>query len=224
MTAVRVAISVIGGLGMFAAIIFWPAGRLGWAAGWLYFAIVVATMFVTLVYLRRVNPELIEYRTRIGKGTKRWDIVWLTLFSPVFLGIYAVAGLDAVRFGWTTMPAWLWFVGLAVFVPGTALFIWSMGVNPFFEKTVRIQAERGHRVIDTGPYARVRHPGYVGFSAWSLSAPFLLGSWWAFVPAFLALIGIVVRTALEDRTLRAELSGYTEYAKRVRYRLIPGLW
>jgi len=113
---------------------------------------------------------------------------------------------------------------LVLFIPGAALFTWSMAVNPFFEKTVRIQTERGHRVIDTGPYHVVRHPGYVGFFGWSLSVPLLLGSWWAFLPAFAAAIGIVIRTALEDRTLRAELTGYEEYATRVRYRLIPGVW
>jgi protein-S-isoprenylcysteine O-methyltransferase Ste14 len=99
-----------------------------------------------------------------------------------------------------------------------------MGVNPFFEKTVRIQTERGHRVIDTGPYNFVRHPGYLGFFGWNLSAPMLLGSWWAFIPAVLSVISIVIRTALEDRTLRAELDGYEEYVRRIRYRLIPGVW
>ena len=111
-----------------------------------------------------------------------------------------------------------------LFIAGMALFSWSMGVNPFFEKTVRIQTERGHRVIDTGPYAFVRHPGYVGFFGWCLSAPLLLSSWWAFVPAILSVIGLVIRTALEDRTLLQELDGYAAYAERVRYRLMPGVW
>jgi protein-S-isoprenylcysteine O-methyltransferase Ste14 len=113
---------------------------------------------------------------------------------------------------------------LAIFVPGWALAIWSMVVNPFFEKTVRIQTDHGHRVIDTGPYAYVRHPGYVGFVGWILSTPLLLASAWAFVPALLAVVGLVIRTALEDRTLHAELPGYAEYAARVRFRLIPGVW
>ena len=86
------------------------------------------------------------------------------------------------------------------------------------------RSERGHRVIDTGPYRYVRHPGYVGFVGWALSAPLLLGSWWALVPAVLTIASMVIRTALEDRTLHEELSGYREYASRVRYRLIPGVW
>ena len=99
-----------------------------------------------------------------------------------------------------------------------------MVVNPFFEKTVRIQTDRGHRVVDTGPYAYVRHPGYVGFLGWILAAPLLLASVWAIVPALISVVGLVIRTALEDRTLRAELPGYPEYAARVRFRLIPGMW
>ena len=99
-----------------------------------------------------------------------------------------------------------------------------MVVNPFFEKTVRIQTDRGHRVIDSGPYAYVRHPGYVGFLGWIFSTPLLLSSASAFVPALLAVILLVIRTALEDRTLRAELPGYAEYTDRVRFRLIPGIW
>ena len=130
----------------------------------------------------------------------------------------------SVANAWSSAPAWHWPVGLVVFVAGSALLIASMVVNPFFEKTVRIQAERGHRVIDTGPYAFVRHPGYVGFLAWIVSAPLLLGSVWAWVPALLGVVGVVVRTALEDRTLRRELTGYDEYARRVPFRLIPGVW
>jgi protein-S-isoprenylcysteine O-methyltransferase Ste14 len=99
-----------------------------------------------------------------------------------------------------------------------------MGVNPFFEKTVRIQTERGHYVIDTGPYRFIRHPGYLGFLGWCLSTPLFLGSWWSLLPALLCIAALAVRTRLEDRTLHQELSGYREYAGRVRYRLIPGIW
>lgn len=220
----RFLIAFAVGTGLFAVIIFWPAGRTDWLAGWLYLAVVGISFSVNLVYLIRVNPELIEHRMRIGKGTKLWDIIWGILFAPVFLAIYVIAGFDAVRFEWSTMSAWFWPLGLVIFLPGMALFIWSMGVNPFFEKTVRIQTERGHHVIDIGPYGFIRHPGYLGFLGWTLSIPLFLLSWWAFIPAFLSVAGIVIRTALEDRTLRKELTGYDEYTRRVSHRLIPGIW
>ena len=222
--AVQLLLAVAGGIGTIAVIVFWPAGTLDWPAGWAYLGIITAYYGISVVYLNRVNPELIVHRMRYGAGTKRWDVVWLIVFSPLFIGVYVVAGLDAVRYEWSLMPGWLWPLGLALFVSGAWLFTWSMGVNPYFEKTVRIQTERGHRVIDTGPYAHVRHPGYVGLFGWTLGTPVLLGSWCALGPAVLASIAVIVRTALEDRTLRAELHGYEAYAARVRYRLVPGIW
>jgi len=102
----RILIALVAGTGLFAVIIFWPAGRIDWLAGWLYLAIVTISFFVNLVYLLRVNPELIEHRMRIGKGTKRWDMIWGVLFAPVFLAIYVIAGFDAVRFEWSAMPVW----------------------------------------------------------------------------------------------------------------------
>jgi protein-S-isoprenylcysteine O-methyltransferase Ste14 len=219
-----VGLALGAGLAMFAAILLVPAGRLDWHAAWIYLGILTAFMIANLVYLRRVNPELIARRTRLARGTKRWDVAWSVLFSPLFIAVYVVAGLDAGRHGWSSMPGWMWLVGLALFLAGTALFARAMGENPFFEKTVRIQSDRGHRVVETGPYRLVRHPGYLGFFGWILSTPLLLGSWWALAPAFLSVAGIVVRTALEDRTLQAELPGYADYAKSTRYRLLPGLW
>jgi protein-S-isoprenylcysteine O-methyltransferase Ste14 len=214
----------VGAMGLvFAALLFVPAGRLDWTLGWIYLGIILAYVSITWACLLRWNPELIERRMHFGSGTKTWDKVWAVLNAPVLLALYVVAGLEA-RHGVSSPPGAPWLIGLVIFIAGSALFTWSMVVNPFFEKTVRIQTDRGHRVIDTGPYAYVRHPGYVGFMGWILSAPLLLASVWAFVPALLSVIGIVIRTALEDRTLQAELAGYPEYAARVRFRLIPGIW
>lgn len=218
-----VGLSIAAGLGLLALLLFAPAGRLDWVNGWLYLLLVSVNFTINHACLRRCNPELITHRMRLGKGTMAWDKAWLSLFTPVFLSIYVVAGLDAVRYGWSSMPEWLCLSGLALFLPGAILSGWSMGVNPFFEKTVRIQRERGHYVIDSGPYRFVRHPGYLGFFGWILSTPLLLGSWWALVPGLLSLAGLVVRTALEDRALHAELDGYAAYASRVRFRLIPGV-
>lgn len=208
---------------VFAALVFVPAGRLDWTLGWIYLSLVVANLVTTWICLVRWNPVLIERRMRFGKGTKSWDKVWAMLYAPVVIALHAVAGLEA-RDGVSSLPEAAWLLGLGIFVPGSAILTWSMVVNPFFEKTVRIQTEHRHHVIDTGPYAFVRHPGYLGFAGWMVSIPLLLASAWAFIPALLAVVGIVVRTALEDRTLYAELPGYAAYTTRVHFRLVPGIW
>ena len=210
-------------MAVLAGFVFVLAWQHDWMLGCIYVVIFAATWFITLACLLRWNPVLIRRRMYFGKGTKAWDKVWLGLFAPVVIGIYIVAALEMREDAPITQAA-LWLLGLAIFVPSWVLVIWSMVVNPFFEKTVRIQTEHGHRVIDTGPYAYVRHPGYVGFAGWMLSTPLLLVSTWAFVPALVAVIALVIRTTLEDRTLHAELAGYPEYAARVRFRLIPGVW
>jgi len=138
--------------------------------------------------------------------------------------IMIVAALD-VRFGWSTPP----FIpygplGAALFLVGTAFFLWAMNTNTHFEGTVRIQTDRGHRVCDRGPYAHVRHPGYVGFLIALAATPLVLGSWRSFAGAAVSMFALVVRTALEDATLRKELPGYAEFAQRTRYRLVPGIW
>jgi protein-S-isoprenylcysteine O-methyltransferase Ste14 len=207
----------------FTVLLLVPAGRLDWTRGWVYVGIIAINVIINWACLKHWNPELIERRMRLGAGTKTWDKVWAALFAPVMIAVYAVAGLEA-REGVSDTAGLVWLLGLAIFGTGSAMLTWSMVVNPFFEKTVRIQTERGHRVIDTGPYAYVRHPGYVGFIGWMVSASLLLDSSWAWVAALLAVVGIVIRTALEDRTLRAELPGYPQYADRVRFRLIPGVW
>jgi protein-S-isoprenylcysteine O-methyltransferase Ste14 len=223
MPPARVSLAVAAVVVALGALVFVLARRLDWTVGWIYVGICGAGIAVNLVCLLRWNPELIERRMHLGKGTKTWDVVWSVLFSAVLIAVYVVAVREPDEAA-SGMPGTLWLVGLTVFAPGWVLIAWSMAVNPFFEKTVRIQTEHGHRVIDTGPYAYVRHPGYVGFVGWLISTPLLLASTLAFFPALLAVAALVVRTALEDRTLKAELPGYVDYAARVRFRLIPGVW
>lgn len=220
----KVLIALVGLVVLFAALLFIPAGRLDWGAGWLYLFSTLLYISGNYLYLNRYNPELIEHRMHIGKGTKSWDKWWLAVFTLLFMAVYVVAAADGGRYGWSRMESSLWFVGVVLFVGGAILVTWAMGVNPFFEKTVRIQTERSHHVIDTGPYQYVRHPGYAGFFGWILGAPLMLESWWAFVPAVLCLLAVFIRTQLEDRTLKAELPGYAQYIEQVRYRLIPGIW
>jgi len=220
---VIVGLTVAAMVVVFAGFVFVNALRLGWTLGWIYVGIVVATLTINMACLLRWNPELIRRRMRISKFTKTWDKVWAVLFAFAIIAIYVAAVMEA-QDRVSSAPGAAWLLGLTIFVPGWALAIWSMVVNPFFEKTVRIQTDHGHRVIDTGPYAYMRHPGYVGFAGWMLSTPLLLASNWAFVPTLISVVLLVIRTALEDRTLHAELPGYAEYASRVRFRLIPGVW
>jgi protein-S-isoprenylcysteine O-methyltransferase Ste14 len=176
-----------------------------------------------LVYVGRVNPQIFVHRMGLKKGTETWDWVWFIVFVPAFIAILVVAGND-LGAGGALLPPWARTVGVVLFLLGGCVFLWAMGENPFFEKTVRIQHERGHHVIETGPYRIVRHPGYVGLVAWVLSVPLVLTSPDALLPAGLTAIWCVVRTTLEDRTLHEKLPGYAEYAAQVRYRLVPGVW
>ena len=223
MLKVVVGLTVAAIVVVFAGVVFTNAVQLGWTLGWIYVGIVAATFAINLVCLRLWNPELIRRRMRVSKFSKTWDKVWAVMFGLAVIAIYVAAVMEA-RYRISSAPGTAWLLGLAIFVPGWTLAIWSMVVNPFFEKTVRIQSDQGHRVIDTGPYAYIRHPGYVGFSGWMLSTPLLLASNWAFVPALITVVLLVIRTALEDRTLHEELPGYPAYASRVRFRLIPGIW
>lgn len=188
-----------------------------------FWGLIILFSIAQVLYVGRVNPQVLRHRMGLKKGTEPWDWVWLPVFLAAFFGIPVVADLD-VRSGGELLPGWVRSVGLVLFVLGGGLFIRAMGENPFFEKTVRIQHERGHYVIETGPYRFVRHPGYVGLIAWVSSFPLLLMSPRALLPAGLAVVCVVVRTALEDRTLHKKLPGYADYATRVRSRLVPGVW
>ncbi len=172
----RLIFAFAGILGIIGAVLFLPAGRLDWIGGWLYMALITINTVMNYGYLRWVNSKRIAYRTRFGTGTKTWDAILMAVFTPVLLSVYGVVGLDAGRLRGSAMPspmwpALLWPLGFTLFVVGAVLLTWSMGVNPFFEKTVRIQTERGQHVVDTGPYRFVRHPGYVGFAVWILFGP-----------------------------------------------------
>jgi protein-S-isoprenylcysteine O-methyltransferase Ste14 len=200
---------------------FVAAGTVAWVWQWSYLGAIAAGTLAHQLYVRTKNPGLRKKRSRIGPGTKRWDIVWNALFWPLLVAMSITAGFEYRAHG-PGFPAWTWIIGAAVLAAGFAVSAWAMATNPHFEGTVRIQED--HKVIDSGPYRRVRHPGYVGLALWSASAPFLLLSKWALIPAAAAVAWVVLRTALEDATLRRELPGYSEYAARVRGRLVPGIW
>jgi protein-S-isoprenylcysteine O-methyltransferase Ste14 len=221
--AVRVG-TVVVVLLLEAALLFGAAGTINWLWAWVYLGISLATMLINGAILLRTSPEMIAERGR-PKETKSWDKIVSGVWGlAMYLALPLVAGLDA-RFGWTPALSVAWHVaGAVMLVAGYGLTTWAMFSNAYFSTAVRIQSERGHTVCRSGPYRYVRHPGYVGYLLQSLGMCFLLGSLWALLPALMAIVAMAIRTALEDRTLQAELPGYREYAQEVRYRLIPGVW
>jgi len=212
-------------MALFSAMPFLGAGTIRWTRGWILAAAFVVVMAGMGVLLRRRNPELMRARMAgPGTGTKPFDRIFLRLFIPLVIVQPFIAGLDAVRFHWSSMPFATVWTGVPLFLAATGLICWAMLANPHAEMTVRIQSDRGHVVISRGPYRVVRHPMYVGMILMYAAMNLILGSWWAFtvVGAIVALM--VWRIAKEERTLCAELPGYSDYAQQTRWRLVPGLW
>lgn len=203
------------------AILFGVSGNWRWLSAWAYLAVIFGGLLWGALTL---PAELLNERSGVKQGAKKWDVRLVFAFMLIGLVLIVMAALDA-RYRWSpSMPA-MWKAGaLFALIASTAFVHWAMTSNRFFAPVVRIQSERGHSVVMTGPYAYVRHPGYVGIIVSQLAVPLLLGSTIAFAIGVVGAVLLVVRTALEDRTLRQELPGYAEYAERVRYRLVPGLW
>ncbi len=209
---------------LYAALLFISAGRLDWLAAWVYIAVYLGVICINSLILIPRNPDLIAERGSPKENVKTWDKVLSGLTGVASLGALVVAGLD-LRWGWSPQFAVIvQLAGLVFLILGYALFSWAMVSNAFFSTLVRIQDDRGHAVAVGGPYRYVRHPGYVGWILLSIATPALLSSVWAFIPGLFSALLMAVRTALEDQTLQNELTGYKEYAQRVRYRLLPGVW
>ena len=207
-----------------AGTLFSASGGADWGRAWVLLGTLFICVALNLAVLVTRNPELLAVRLQLEGGARQWDKVLSALLASLFVTALVVAGLDERFHSSPSLPLALHRATVVLFVAGDLLLLWAMVVNRFFSKMVRIQRERGHRVVSVGPYRYVRHPGYVGWILMSAAMPLILGSLWALVPVGLAVAGTVVRTALEDRMLRADLEGYEEYAGRVRYRLIPGVW
>jgi len=215
------------GVGIQVVLLFAAAGRADLPRLWLLAGMTFAWVAINAVCVAVANPELLNQRGlwRRKTDTKPWDRKLLKLYGV--LGFYLmplVISLDLGRRHWSSLGPWSIVVGTAMSSLGLLLVTWAMLVNPHFEVTVRIQADRDHKVVAAGPYAMVRHPGYLGAILWLLSSPLIAGSVLGMVPGGLAGFVFLLRAAREDRALQAELPGYADYARRVRFRLLPGIW
>jgi protein-S-isoprenylcysteine O-methyltransferase Ste14 len=206
------------------AVVFLPVGRFDWLPGWYFIVFVGAAYGASALILARVNPAIYRARSRFQPGTKRWDLILLWLMLPAMVAEVPLATFDAGRMAWSAVPLSVVILGYALLGAGIAVSAWAQAVNRFFEPGVRIQRERGQNIISSGPYAFVRHPGYVGALMMFAGIALALASWWALVPAVWAGAVLILRTSWEDALLQAELDGYADYARRVRFRLVPGIW
>jgi protein-S-isoprenylcysteine O-methyltransferase Ste14 len=192
---------------------------------WATFGVYLGALAASWFFIFRKDPELLKERQEPGPGAKDWDRRWLRIYGATLLIIVVVALLDVGRFHWSdTVPLWLQIASLLGLMASMLLTGWAFKENRFFSEVVRIQHDRGHHVVTTGPYRYVRHPGYAGnmisFPCFALS----IGSWLALMLTVVLIVLFVIRTSLEDRTLQEELAGYEAYAQQVRYRLVPGIW
>lgn len=224
MLILRYTIREIMGIVILGVALLWSAGRMDWWPAWATIAVVSAWALATAIVIIRFNPDLLAERLGPRKGAKRWDLCIMSMLGIIQLTRYVIAGLDQ-RYGWTdgfSLAAQV--VALLVCALGYALSVWATASNAFFSQIVRVQLERGQTVITSGPYRYVRHPAYLGSILFELAVPVLLDSWWSLIVSGINVLLLILRTALEDRTLQVELSGYSDYARQVRSRLLPGVW
>ena len=200
--------------------LFASAGSFAFISFWIYLAIMAAIFVASFLW---VDPDLARERMRPG-GQKPPLAIWL--FTIVLIAHYVVAGLDRGRFHWSDrVPDWLQAVALMAMAASFALVLWAMVVNRFFSSVIRIQHDRGQHVISTGPYAVIRHPGYLAGIVFVVTSGIALGSWYAALMLTVCTVPFLLyRVIAEDRVLHAELPGYADYAARVRWRLVPGVW
>jgi protein-S-isoprenylcysteine O-methyltransferase Ste14 len=208
-------------------VLFLAAGTWTWTAAWVYVVAHWAGTFLSRVLAWRANPDLLAERGKsvekgLGQGRDRPLLLVGALLGP--LAIWIVAGLDE-RLGWSPdLSLALQAVAGGLLVAGYAFSTWAFAANAYFSAVIRIQEDRGQTVVTGGPYRLVRHPGYAGGIVVYLAMPLLLDSLWALIPTAITVGAVVMRTALEDTTLKESLAGYVEYADRTRFRLLPGIW
>jgi protein-S-isoprenylcysteine O-methyltransferase Ste14 len=214
---------IVGSL-LFFAILFLSAGKFNYWQGLVYLVIGMLMMLLNYTVFR-IDPELLRERANPEQGTKSWDKAILGLTFLGTIAMYVMAGLDSGRFHWSPrFPIIVSLSGIILTIAGQLLFLIAQKQNRFFSSTVRVQKERKHTVCDKGLYTFVRHPAYLGFIVQLIGFPMLFGSLWSIIPVSVSIVLFLMRTWLEDKTLREELPGYAEYTKKTRFRIIPGAW
>jgi protein-S-isoprenylcysteine O-methyltransferase Ste14 len=209
-----------------AALLFGAAGTLAWPAAWAYVALTGVVSIAGGLWLARHDPGLLAERLKpmFQREQKPWDKLFMSIVLLLWCGWLVLMGLDAGRFHWSHMPLALRLSSLVLIALGSYLVGLTFKTNSYAAPVVKVQKERGHRVVSTGPYAYVRHPMYAGAVCYILGAPLLLGSWWGLAGSVLLVLSIGLRAVFEERQLKVELEGYEDYARRVRYRLVPYQW
>lgn len=211
-------------LAIFGGCVFLAAGSWAWARGWAALTVCLIAEAIVNSILAIYAPNTVNQRGTSHEGVKAFDTVFATLYVILSVCLAVVIGFDCVRLQWSPLPWQTFVIGLCPLVAATVIGTWAMLENDHFEQFVRIQSDRNHRVITTGPYKVVRHPGYLAAILGAIAGPLLFGSTWASFPAGLMILLLVWRTNSEDLTLRNELEGYSEYTTQTPNRLIPGVW
>jgi protein-S-isoprenylcysteine O-methyltransferase Ste14 len=209
---------------IFFLILFISAGRIDYWQGLIY---VIIGLIMSILNYTVLKPDydLLTERAKPGEGSKKWDKILLGLSFLITITMFTLAGLDSGRYHWSPNFHWsLSLIGILLTASGQLLFLVAQKQNKFFSSTVRIQTDRYHTVCDTGLYKIVRHPAYLGSIIQSLGFPLFFGSLWSILPVGLLIILHIVRTYLEDKTLKEELNGYPEYSLNTRYKIIPYIW
>jgi protein-S-isoprenylcysteine O-methyltransferase Ste14 len=222
----KLAIGFVKALAFIVLPLFLAAGTFAWPAGWIFVISFMAMTIAISLMLLHHDPALFNERLKglYQEGQPWWDKLILSAVMFLWLAWLALIGLDAGRFHWSDVPLAVQVLGFAGVVAAfIALYVVSR-TNSFLVPVVRLQSERGQRVISTGPYALVRHPMYAAALLLLFATPPMLGSWWGLLGALALAAVLVLRTSLEDRTLQRGLPGYADYARQVRYRLVPLLW
>jgi protein-S-isoprenylcysteine O-methyltransferase Ste14 len=204
-------------------LLFAAAGRWDWPRGWVLCVLILASNALNFALMRWKNPALIRARLEKHENVEPFDRIFFLVSLGLALAFLVVAGLDE-RFGWSSVPEGAFWAGIALHVAGSVPIASAAVTNPFMELNVRLQTDRGQVVVHNGPYRYVRHPMYSGLLLTFIGWPLVADTWWGYVPLGALAVAFIVRTALEDRTLRDRLPGYAAYSDTTRFRLIPGLW